>query len=255
MAKSIGKWMEQKERRLRKSFGRDRATALGRAMAALNYYLMDHAILRVFWTNFHEVAPGVYRSNQPTHARFRRYRDMGVRSVLNLRGEEDYPHFHFAKESVESLGMELHIAKLWARNAPKHQRILAVLDKLREVPRPVLFHCKSGADRAGFVAAMYLIVFEGRSVAEARSMLSLRFVHLKWTKTGVQDYILDVFEARQGIDGGLGFEEWVRREYSSSKIQAGWDARAPAAETARRLMAHRRATPAEAAPDPGPDDD
>lgn len=239
MAKSIGKWLNAKERRLRKSFGRDRTTPFGQLMAGLNYYLMDHAILRVLWSNFFELAPGVYRSNQPTHARFRRYRDMGVRAVINLRGEEDYPHFHLARESVESLGMELHIAKLWARNAPKSQRILAVIDTLHRAPRPVLFHCKSGADRAGFVAAVFLMVFEGRSVAEARAMLSLRFMHLKWTKTGVQDYILDVYEARLA-QGAIGFEDWVRAEYRATPVQAGWDGRKPAAETAAQLVADRR---------------
>ena len=242
MAQSIGKWLNNKERQLRRSFGRDLSTPLGRFFAGLNYYVMDHAILRVFWTNFFEVAPGVYRSNQPTHARFRRYRDLGVRSVINLRGEEDYPHFHLARQSVEELGMSLHVAKLWARNAPKHQRILAVIEKLRTVERPLLFHCKSGADRAGFVAAMYMIVFEGKSVEEARSMLSLRFIHLKWTKTGVQDYILDVFEARQSL-GKIDFEPWITREYSSTKIQAGWDTRAPALATAQRLKDNPRPAP------------
>ncbi|WP_425038019.1 fused DSP-PTPase phosphatase/NAD kinase-like protein [Primorskyibacter sp. S187A] len=224
------------ERRVRKSFGRgDRSTWHGRLLAQLNYLFMDHAILRIFWTNFYEVSPGVYRSNQPTHSRFRRYRDMGVKSVLNLRGEENYPHFHLARESCEQLGMDMQISKLWARNAPKRERILAVLDKLRTMERPLLFHCKSGADRAGFVAAMYMMVFDGKSVAEARKMLSLRFVHLKWTKTGVQDYILDVFEARQSL-GEISFENWLRQEYRGSWLQSGWNDKTPPREQATRLL-------------------
>ncbi|MGX9355040.1 phosphatase domain-containing protein [Roseobacteraceae bacterium S113] len=235
MLRKIATWANKAERKLRKSFGRDRSTPLGRFAANLNYMIMDHAILRVFWTNFFEVSPGVFRSNQPTHARFKRYRDMGIKSVLNLRGEENYPHFHFARESCEDLGLELHIAKLWARNAPKRDRIQAVIDKLKTMPRPILFHCKSGADRAGFVAAMYMMIFDGKSVDEARKMLSLRFVHLKWTKTGVQDYILDVYEARQTL-GAVGFEEWIAREYMGRPINDGWSARKSALETARRLQ-------------------
>jgi len=239
LANGLAKWLNRKERALRKSLGRDRSTWLGRWLAALNYYLLDHAILRIFWTNFYEVAPGIYRSNQPTPGRFRRYAKMGIRSVINLRGEENYPHFHFAKESCEKLGMTLHIAKLWARNAPKHTRILAVIDALRSAEQPVLFHCKSGADRAGFVAALYMMVFEGKSVVEARKMLSLRFVHLKWTKTGVQDYILDVYEARLA-EGQIAFEPWIATEYRAHVIQAGWDARQAPADIASDLMARPR---------------
>lgn len=235
----LADWANKMERRLRKSFGRDMRTPTGRFFGYLNYYLMDHAILRVFWTNFFEVAPGVYRSNQPTHRRFRKYRDMGVVAVLNLRGEEDYPHFHLAKQSCETLGMELHIAKLWARSAPKRARVLAVFEKLHEMPRPLLFHCKSGADRAGFVAAAYLIIFEGKSVAQARKMLSLRFIHLKWTKTGIQDYILDTYEARCAMSP-ISLEDWVAQEYFPIPFDEGWAKRLPPAQMAHKLIEQKR---------------
>ncbi|MCH2165171.1 MAG: tyrosine-protein phosphatase [Marinovum sp.] len=199
---------------------------------------MDHAILRIFWTNYYEVAPGVFRSNQPTHSRFRKYRDQGLVAVLNLRGEENYPHFALAKESCETLGLELHVSKLWARHAPKRSRIVAVLDRLREIPRPFLFHCKSGADRAGFVSAMYLMVFEGKTVQEARAMLSLRFLHIKWTRTGVQDYILDVYEARQSL-GVITFGDWISQEYTGRSIQTGFEHKNDPLSVAQLLIAER----------------
>ena len=62
-------------------------TAPGRRWRAmLHYHLVDHAILRHHWTNMDEVAPGVWRSNQPTHARFKALKAMGIRTVINLRG-------------------------------------------------------------------------------------------------------------------------------------------------------------------------
>lgn len=110
--------IERAERRLRKSFGRDISTPSTRWWSTLHYQVFDHAFLRMFWTNFYEIAPGVYRSNQPSHRRLKRYRDMGITTVVNLRGEETYAHYLFEKESCEALGLKLINAKLWARSAP-----------------------------------------------------------------------------------------------------------------------------------------
>lgn len=227
--------LDHAERKLRRSFGTDISTPAARRRAKLHYHLFDHAFLRVFWTNFFQIAPGVYRSNQPTHRRFGRYAAMGIKTVVNLRGEDRFAHYLFEKESVEALGMTLVNAKLWAREAAPRKRIVAVIDALRAAEKPMMFHCKSGADRAGFVAAMYLLVFEGASIEAAKKQLSLRYIHLDFTKTGVQDYILRVFEARQQL-GEIGFEHWIRTEYHAKTIQPAWEARRPEIDCARELM-------------------
>lgn len=242
MLKAIWTWLDESERRVRRSFGKDISTPWGRFLGHVHYHVFDHAFLRIFWTNFEEIAPGVYRSNHPTHRRLKAYRDMGIVSVLSLRGEEKFAHWLFEKESCEELGLKLHTAKLWARHAAKRDKVVAVLDELRRVEKPFVFHCKSGADRAGFVAAMYLMVFEGQSVQEARRMLSFKYLHLKSTKTGVQDYILDVFEARQAQEQ-IDFETWLRTEYRGARITDAWEARATADETATMLRS-RAATDA-----------
>ncbi|MCR9275566.1 tyrosine-protein phosphatase [Mameliella sp. AT18] len=227
--------LDAAERRLRHSFGRDISTPSARRWSSLHYNLFDHAFLRVFWTNFFQIAPGVYRSNQPTHRRFERYAAMGIRTVVNLRGEDKHAHYLFEKESVEALGMTLVNAKLWAREAAPRKRIIGVIDALRAAERPMMFHCKSGADRAGFVAAMYLLVFENAPIAAAKKQLGLRYMHLDFTKTGVQDYVLRVFEARQEL-GEIGFEDWIRTEYQAKAIQSAWEARRPEIDCARELM-------------------
>lgn len=227
--------LDKAERKLRRSFGTDISTPRARRSARLHYNLFDHAFLRVLWTNFYEIAPGVYRSNQPTHRRFERYAAMGIRSVVNLRGEDRFAHYLFERESLAQLGMQQIDAKLWAREAAPRKRIVGVIDALRAAERPMMFHCKSGADRAGFVAAMYLLIFEDTPIAEAKKQLSLRYIHLDFTKTGVQDYILRVYEARLGL-GPIGFEDWIRTEYRAKTIQPAWEARRPEVDCARELM-------------------
>lgn len=231
MLTRLWSWLDDGERRLRRSFGRDLSTPAGRLNAWLHYQIFDHAFLRTVWTNFFEVAPGVYRSNQPTKARFRRYRDMGIRTVINLRGADSYSYYLFEKETCEALNLTLVDAKLWARRTASADRILAAIEAMRFAERPILFHCKSGADRAGFAAAVYLMVFEGVPVADAKKQLGLKYIHFKSTRTGVQDYILDVYEARLAR-GPIAFEDWIAQEYDHKAIQAAFNARRPAAEIA-----------------------
>lgn len=224
--------LENWERSVRHSFGRDISTPRERRLSKLHYHLFDHAFLRTFWTNFDEIAPQVYRSNQPTHRRFQKYRKMGIRTVINLRGEDGHAHYLFEKESCEALGLTLINAKLWARHAPAAPFLLNVIDAMRAAERPFLIHCKSGADRTGLAGAMYLMAVRGVPVETARKQLSLRYIHLKWTKTGIQDYILDVYAARVA-DRPIGFEDWLKDGYDDKALQKGFDTKVPARDMAR----------------------
>ncbi|EIE52867.1 protein tyrosine/serine phosphatase [Citreicella sp. 357] len=234
MLKTLWDKIETAERRVRRSFGRDISTPSARALSTVHYNLFDHAWLRSVWTNFWQIAPGVWRSNHPTHKRFEKYAAMGIRTVITLRGEEKYSHYLFEKESCEKLGLTLLHAKLWARTAPSRVRIQTLLAVMRQAERPFMFHCKSGADRAGFASAVYLMVFENASVEVARKQLGLKYIHLEFTRTGIQGYVLDMYAARNA-QAPIPFETWVATEYDEKAAQAGFDARRPPAEIAKDL--------------------
>lgn len=207
------------ERDLRQSYNTDLSTPENRRRARIYNLWFDHAILRSVWTNFWPVAPGVYRSNQPTHARFVKLKAMGIRTILNLRGAAGAAHYLVEEESCAALGLRLVNVTLHARFAAPREDIQAVIRAFREIERPFVMHCKSGADRAGFAAAIYLMVIEGRPVSEARRMLGLKYIHLKWSRTGVLDYILDLYETRNARDP-ISFEDWVATEYDNEAVQA-----------------------------------
>ena len=111
--KRISDW----ERDLRASYNTDLSTPENRRRAHIYNLWFDHAILRKFWTNFFPVAPGVYRSNQPTHERFVKLKKIGIKSVLNLRGATRAAHYLVEQESCENLGLTLVNVSLMARNA------------------------------------------------------------------------------------------------------------------------------------------
>ena len=204
--------LKRLEKRLRTSFGGDLSTPMARGLAWLHFNLFDHAFLRVPWTNFDRVADGVYRSNHPGPARLRRWRDRGIRGVLNLRGEPGQSPWVLEEEACRRLGLELRVAKIYARKAATRDELLALLEAMRTMPRPFVMHCKSGADRAGLAAALYAHVIDGQPLAQARRHLHWRYMHLRSTRTGIVDHILDLYEAR-AAETTIGFEDWLHTEY------------------------------------------
>lgn len=191
-------------------------TPLGRAWALACYNLFDHGFLRVWWTNLVEIAPGVWRSNQPGPRRMARYAAMGISHILVLRGAADKAHYHLELEAAEAHGITLHIHHLAARKALNPQRFLALFESFRAMETPWLMHCKSGADRAGLAAALYLL-WIGRPLAEARAQLSWRYFHLKSTETGVLDVMLDHYEEALKA-GPIGIEDWIATGYDPARL-------------------------------------
>jgi protein tyrosine phosphatase (PTP) superfamily phosphohydrolase (DUF442 family) len=191
-----------------------------RRRAAWKVELEDHAFLRRLWSNLSQVAPGVWRANHPSHAQLARYRDMGIKTILNLRGTAKHPRFLFEAESCAAMGLSLVSVGLRARKAPEKHEVLALFDAFRSIEKPFLMHCKSGADRAGFAAALYLLT-QDASVTEARRHLHWRFLHFRHGETGILDHILDLFE-QDHLKTGIGIEAWFRDRYDPAAIQSGF---------------------------------
>lgn len=213
----LSRSLKSLEKRVRTSFGDDISTPRGRRLAWLHFHLFDHAFLRTVWTNFDTVAPGVYRSNHPGPRRLARYKAMGIRSVLNLRGRDRFSPWLFEEEACARLGLTLEVAKIYARKPASRGEILTLIETMRRIEKPFVLHCKSGADRAGFAAVVYLAVIEGVPLAEARRHLALKYIHFTWTATGVVDHIFDVYEADNAHEP-IGLEEWFATKYDHYDI-------------------------------------
>lgn len=183
---------------------------------------VDHGILRRHWHNFAKVAPGLYRSNQPDHARLADYAARGITTIVNLRGPSENPPYRLEVASCKALGLRLIDLPLNARRSPTKAELLAVLDVLEALEAPTLLHCKSGADRTGLVAAIYLSHVLGRPFSEARKMLSIRFVHLNVTKTGILDYVFDLY-GRRAARAPISFRDWVTQEYDPVAARQEFD--------------------------------
>ncbi|MEO0830852.1 MAG: tyrosine-protein phosphatase [Pseudomonadota bacterium] len=142
---------------------------------------------------------------------------MGIHSVLNLRGNDGLAPWLTEEAACKALGLELHVVKLYARRASKQEELLRLIETFRQIPKPFVMHCKSGADRAGLASVVYQLVIEKKTLEEARKQLSIRFLHLESTLTGIVDHLFDVYEERTRL-GPIDFEAWLELEYSRKLI-------------------------------------
>lgn len=193
-----------------------------RTRARFDMNVFDHGVLRRFWTNFAEVAPGVYRSNQPSPRQIRKLAAMGIRTIINFRGESNWGSYLLEKETCEALGIRLIDHRLRSRMAPPKGDIRGALAAFDAAERPFLMHCKSGADRAGLAAAVYLLD-QGVPAREAARQLSLRHLHIKAAKTGVLDAFIEAFARFQDSDDAP-FRDWFEHHYDPAAVEASFKA-------------------------------
>ena len=189
----------------------------------LHNFWLDQGFVRLLWPNMAEIAPGVYRSNQPDRRRLARMKAAGVVAVLYLRGSDGSAPYRAEAQACRALGLQFHSFNMSAHRLPPPERVLALIDLFRRIERPFLLHCRAGADRTGLASAIYLLAIEGRPVEDAAEMLSARFGHWSWSSTGVLDQMIHAYAAAQAASG-IGFEAWVRDGYDPVAITARFDA-------------------------------
>ncbi len=175
-------------------------------------------MLRCFWSNAAEVIPGqLYRANHPTPGGLARLvRRWGIRSVVNLRGEKPCGSTTLSVAAAERLGLEHRFLPFESRGAPHAERILRFHALYRDLPPPLLVHCKSGADRAGLASGLALL-FEGGTAAMAARQLSWRFGHVRQGPAGVLDAFFALYA--EEAEGRTGFLDWVARVYNERALR------------------------------------
>jgi protein tyrosine/serine phosphatase len=193
-------------------------TRKARVAAWSDSLLADHGFFRLVWSNWAIVVPDrLYRCNHPTPARLAAVtRRFGLRTVVNLRGRRVCGSDALSREAAERLGLHHIDAPFESRGVPHRERVLALAEIFRRMEEPALIHCKSGADRAGLAAAIFLLL-NGRSLAEAMEQLSWRFGHFRRARTGILDAFLLRY-AHEG-DGRKPFLDWVREDYDEAALR------------------------------------
>lgn len=180
--------------------------------------LLDHLIFRLVFPNRHRLSGEAWRAAQPLPHQIRDMKRRGVRTVVNLRGATETSTYAFEKAACREAGIELVDFTVRSRAAPSRAEVLAARDLFASVQYPMLMHCKSGADRAGLMSALYLHSRHGMPISKARRQLSLRYGHIRQADTGILDEFFEAYLAYAAAHP-IDFYDWVETVYDPKDVQ------------------------------------
>jgi protein tyrosine/serine phosphatase len=134
------------------------------------------------------LANGLYRGGQPTNKGFQFLKEKGVRTVINLRAEDNAE-----AKVVEKLGMN-YVQIPVEEVRPWSQIPEAAIAKYFELINnpanyPIFFHCRRGADRTGAFAALYRVALQHWVPRKAYD--EARDIGMRWYYSGLKSQIYD----------------------------------------------------------------
>ncbi len=206
--------MGPKTRKLLKSFGL-LLIIVTVILGARLWYLEEQG-------NFHAITPGeAYRSAQLDQDELQHYvQKYRIRSVINLLGKDKKAKWYRDEVSMcKDLGVAHYDIKLPARSAPSEARIKKLISIFKSAPRPVLIHCKSGADRSGLAAAIWLVEIDSMPPSRARKELSIKYGHLPIGPTHILDRFFDDWVKKHGIKGTSKTDEIQKQGKVKEELQ------------------------------------
>jgi tyrosine-protein phosphatase SIW14 len=136
---------------------------------------------------FQMLTTGVYRGGQPDKKGFEFLKQQGVKTVINLRMEND------EETTVKQLGMN-YVQIAIDDPRPTSRISEQAISKYFEIVNnpenyPIFFHCRRGADRTGAMAALYRIAYQGWDAKKAYS--EARDIGLRWWYVAIKKQLME----------------------------------------------------------------
>ncbi len=199
---------------------RDLDTIEGRKQARYDLIWGDHGFLRIKFRNLHQISDEMWRSNQPSPEHIRAHvKERGIKTIINLRGASPKGYYLLEKEACEQLGVDLVDFQMFSRDTPTPEKIHGAKELFESIRYPALMHCKSGADRAGIMAVLYMHFRQGLPIEDAIEQLSFKYLHVKEGKTGMLDFFFQTY-LDYAKDKPISFIDWIDGPYDREVVKA-----------------------------------
>lgn len=155
--------------------------------------------------NFYEVDAGkFYRSAQLTPDELkRRIEQFGIKTVISLRGSPDGSYWYKPETALlKKMGVEFKSYGLSTDHFPSSADLSSLLRDFETAQKPILVHCRSGADRTGMISALYALDQMKQKKTEALHQLSFQYWHVRDFHPAMSRFI----EEYQGRDWALTYD-------------------------------------------------
>ena len=128
--------------------------------------------------NFHVVVKEkVYRSAQLSEKRLRKLiSSKRLKTIINLRGKSEGRDWYAKEKKVAKENSVQHYdLRFVAHSLPSCTQLDALVKALATAPRPLLLHCRGGADRTGMASAIALALENDSPLSELKRQFSLLY--------------------------------------------------------------------------------
>lgn len=192
-------------------------------------FTKDHNFINYFRDNLYEIAPGVYRGAQPTMGQLKKLRDkLGIKTIINLKNDNrKSAYFLFEEERCKELGLKLVNVGISSRSLPSTQQLIEYKKVLEEeMEKPVLIHCKAGADRTSNFCTLYQYFIEKRKMKDTNQLKFFPYGYMKTSGAGVLRYYYDMFIEYEKNNPNADLIEWsktidpkkIKEEFKANKL-------------------------------------
>ena len=152
----------------------------------LKYIFSPLLVIALLWIgyfliygNFHKVDKSLYRSAQLFSFNMPYYiENKHIKSILNLRGSADKKWYRDELRISKEYNLTHYDYDMGDREESSIEGMNEIIAILEKAPKPILIHCKAGADRTSLVSALYLYAMKKDKNAEKE--ISILYGHFPW---------------------------------------------------------------------------
>lgn len=189
----------------------------GAAATYCDMLFVDHGIFRLAYPNRHRLGERAWRSAQPAPRDIRALAELGIRTIVNLRGKRQCGSYTLERAACERYGIVLVDFHMRSHRAPPRDHLKAALDLFERIEYPMLMHCKSGADRTGLMSVLYCLVKLGEPLSQAMRQLSPRYGHFRLNNAGILDTFFESY-LEDNQHRPMPLVEWIDKYYDPEAL-------------------------------------